>query len=260
MGNHTDHHHAQPSDTVDIIEELKRKVTLKDEELEQFIYTASHDLKSPLVAISGYVAQLKRDIDKGRFDRLPELASWISEVVQGMNHNINDLVELSRIGRITTPAEQMDIAGLALEIIGFQRQRIEAGGIKIEIEDSIPKISGDPVRIRQMLQILIKNAIHFGCDSEQPRISISGERQAETIMIRIEDNGRGIDPKYHQRIFELFQRLDPSTGGTGIGLTLARKIAEVHHGTIHVESTPGDGANFVISWPVPQHATIAALP
>lgn len=230
-----------------LIDELGRRNT----ELERFTYTVSHDLRSPLVTIRGFLGYLRQDAVSGEITRFDKDLKRIANAVDRMQSLLNDLLELSRIGRIINTAEDVPLKQVIDETIDLLTGPMETRKITLKVEENLPLIHGDHTRLIEIMQNLISNAIKFMGDQSHPLIEI-GTRGVDTDgkpIFFVRDNGMGIEPEYQERIFGLFNRLNPEIEGTGIGLTLVRRIVEVHGGRIWVESQPGNGATFLFSLP-----------
>ena len=239
------------TERVSLIKELEKR----NAELEQFTYTVSHDLRSPLVTIHGFLGYLHQDAVSGDLERLDKDISRITNAVDRMQILLNDLLELSRVGRIMNPPESLPFSQIVKETIDLLTGQLETNKVQVKVQDNLPTIYGDHTRLAEVLQNLLSNAVKFMGDQPEPLIEIgtAGLNQEDHKPIFfVRDNGIGIDPEYHERIFGLFNRLDASTEGTGIGLTLVRRIIEVHGGRIWVESQPGAGATFFFTLPVPE--------
>ena len=221
------------TERVDLIRELESQ----NAELERFTYTVSHDLRSPLVTIRGFLGYLKQDATSGDTNRFDKDLKRIANAVDRMQTLLNELLELSRIGRIVSPLENVlfeDIIKDAKEILAGP---LEAGNVKLELVGEFPYVHVDRLRLTEVIQNLLSNAIKFARDQKQPviRIGTKGVDEEDKPVFYIQDNGIGIDPRYHERIFGLFNRLNPEIEGTGIGLALVRRIIETHGGHIWVE-------------------------
>jgi PAS domain S-box-containing protein len=231
-----------------LISELEKR----NAELEQFTYTVSHDLRSPLVTIRGFLGYLHQDAVSGDLTRFDKDMNRIANAVDKMQVLLNDLLELSRVGRIMNPPEKTPFDQIVKETIDLMMGPLDERKVNVDIQENLPTIYGDRTRLLEVMQNLIDNAIKFMGDQPDPRIEIgtSGfdEKDNKPVFF-VRDNGIGIDPQYHKRIFGLFNRLDPTTEGTGIGLTLVRRIIEVHGGRIWVESQLGSGATFLFTLP-----------
>lgn len=223
----------------------------KNAELERFTYTVSHDLKSPLVTIVGFLGYLERDALGGNMERVRTGINRISGAAKKMEHLLSDLLELSRIGRIMNAPENMPFAEIVMEALDRVRGRIEAVGIEVLVQGELPIVYGDRVRLVEIVQNLLDNAAKFSSGREHPSIKIGsrGRDENQHHILFVCDNGIGIGPEFHERIFGLFNKLDPQMEGTGIGLTLVKRIVEVHGGRIWVESTPDNGSTFYFTLP-----------
>lgn len=229
------------------LQQTNRELARRNEEVEQFIYTISHDLKSPLVTIQSFLGFLKDDLKSGDHAAVEDSIKRLSAANSPMTDLIGDLLQLSRVGLKKLTFEQVDSAYIITEL----KESIESelgGEDKIVITTTLPTLICDRLKLSQGLDNLLRNAVRYGRSVEHPvLIEISAGETDSTYVFTIADNGPGIDPKYHEKIFGLFQRLDSSAGGTGVGLTIVKRVADLHHGMACVESSPGLGARFSIS-------------
>jgi signal transduction histidine kinase len=166
-----------------------------------------------------------------------------------MNDLINDLLQLSRIGRVTHQAEPVDVGQLVREIADYLQPRLEEAGATLDIAPDLPSVMADRVRLSEVFDNLLTNAIKYGCDGPNPRITMGSQIMEGEVRFFVRDNGPGIPADYHDRIFGLFQRLDSSREGTGVGLAIVARILQVLGGRAWVESAPGTGAAFWIALP-----------
>ena len=235
---------------------LINELETQNAELERFTYTVSHDLRSPLVTIRGFLGYLQQDATSGDLTRFNKDMTRIANAVDKMQDLLNDLLELSRIGRVINPPKDIPFGQIIRESIELISGAIERGRVEVKIQSDLPIIRGDHIRLVEVMQNLISNAIKFMGDQLNPRIEIgtAGLAQDGNPIFFVRDNGIGIERQYQERIFGLFNRLDPNIDGTGIGLTLVRRIIEVHNGKIWVESQPGQGASFLFTLPLAQAA------
>lgn len=232
------------------LEENKAEVEVKNAELERFAYTVSHDLKSPLVTIKGFLGFLQKDALAGNAERMQHDIEQISTATETMQRLLNELLELSRIGRLVNPPELIAFTELAHEAAALVAGQILQRGVSIEIAPDMPHAYGDRTRLMEVLQNLIDNAVKFMGAQPTPHIEIGAMQNGEETTYFVRDNGEGIKPAYHEKIFGLFERLHPKLEGTGIGLALAQRIVEVHGGQIWVESEgEGHGATFFFTLP-----------
>jgi signal transduction histidine kinase len=229
-------------------------------ELDRFIYTVSHDLKSPLVTLQGFASLLERDVQAGRTDRLLEFVQHIKSGVIQMARLIDDLLILSRAGHITRPPEPVDLADLSRKILRLHQLKIEECRIEVKIENGIPVINVDKELMADVIERLIANAISYGCRSASPHIRIGGHLAGGEARYFVNDSGPGIAAQYHQKIFELFERLDIGTDGTGAGLAIVKRAVEASGGRVWVESVPGQGATFWLAFPGELVVGVSGLP
>jgi|GEM_PF-621080 len=229
---------------------INENLEAKNAELERFTYTVSHDLKSPLVTIKGFLGYLERDSLEGDYQKFKQDVSRIETAVEKMQNLLKDLLELSRIGRLINPPVDIafnEIVADALEIVHGQ---IEEKNVTIEFKHNNEIMQCDRTRMVEVLQNLIDNAIKFMSSQTDPRIEIGTYKNEKNISVYyVKDNGIGIDPQFHENIFGLFNKLDTGSSGTGIGLALVKRIIEVHGGQIWVESQVGVGTTFYFTLP-----------
>jgi PAS domain S-box-containing protein len=226
-------------------EKLIDELEAKNEELERFTYTVSHDLKSPLVTINGFLGYLELDAASGNMERLKKDTQRIQDAVNKMQRLLNELLELSRIGRIKNESKLIPFEDLVREVVELLQGRIMERKIEVHFASNQSTVFGDKVRLLQVLQNLVDNAAKFMGDQPNPYIEIgqSGEEDGNPVFY-VKDNGVGIASEYHERIFGLFNKLDTKTEGTGVGLALVKRIIEFHGGRIWVESEMGKGSTF----------------
>jgi len=233
-------------------EQAKILLARSNTELEQFAYVASHDLQEPLRMISSYVQLLSRRY-KGRLDT--DADEFIAFAVDGtlrMQQLINDLLAYSRVGTRGKPLAPTDFEDVLSKAMTNLKVAIEESGAVVS-HDQLPMALADETQMVQLFQNLLGNAIKFRAE-EVPRIHVSARAEREEWVFAVRDNGIGIDPQFHERIFVLFQRLHgrDEYPGTGIGLTISKKIVERHGGRIWLESSAGAGTTFYFSVPKPK--------
>ncbi|MFT3891313.1 MAG: ATP-binding protein [Anaerolineales bacterium] len=237
---------------LELTEREKLIVQLKstNAELESFTYTVSHDLKAPLITINGFLNFLEKDALSGNAARIKADIVRISEATTKMHRLLTELLELSRIGRMMNEPETIPFADLLNDALSFVHGRLEAGRITVQTQPNLPIVRGDRRRLTEVLQNLLDNAAKYMGEQPNPCIEIGqrGERYGKPVFF-IKDNGIGIAPEHHDRIFGLFNKLDPTSEGTGIGLALIKKIIEFHKGRIWLESEVGKGSTFFFTLP-----------
>ena len=234
----------------DEIEAKNIELQTQNAELERFNYTVSHDLKAPLVTIKGFLGFLKKDIDTDSPEAMDRDIDQIGAAADKMTQLLDELLELSRVGRQMNAPEVRDLGLLVHEAVERVTMQIEARGVDLQIAADMPQVYCDPGRLHEVFQNLIDNSIKFMGDQEKPCIEIGAERENDWVHCWVRDNGIGIASKFHERVFELFDRLDTKIDGTGIGLALVKRIIEVHGGRIWVESAgEGHGSAFHFELP-----------
>ncbi|HTP10619.1 MAG TPA: ATP-binding protein [Anaerolineae bacterium] len=233
-------------------EDLIAELQAKNDELERFTYTVSHDLKAPLITVRGFLGLLEQDALAGEYERMRADIQRIKDATDRMRQLLDELLELSRIGRLMNLPKAVPFAVIAQEAIKLVHGRIEMRAVQIEIQPDLPVVWGDRARLVEVLQNLIDNACKFMGDQPDPRITIGrrGTDRDEKPIVFVRDNGIGIDPQYHETVFGLFNKLAARSEGTGVGLALVKRIIEVHGGKIWVESEPGKGATFCFTLPL----------
>ena len=236
-------------------EERERLITeleARSAEMERFTYTVSHDLKSPLITIQGFLGLLEKDAMAGDIAQMQRDITYIRTAASTMQRLLNELLELSRIGRVVNPLTEVSLSELAQEAVTLVSGQITARGVQVHIAPDLPVVVGDRPRLLEVLQNLLDNAVKFMGAQPQPCINFGVRQDAEETVCYVRDNGIGIAPRYHDKVFGLFERLDGASDGTGIGLTLVKRIMEVHGGRIWVESDgKGHGSTFCFTVPCP---------
>jgi signal transduction histidine kinase len=231
-----------------LIEELERR----NAELERFTYTVSHDLRSPLVTVRGFVDLLEKDVASDRPERVAADLGRIRGATTTMEALLRELLELSRVGRVMNPPERVSLADLAGEAVELLQESLRAAAMRVDVQPGLPEVYGDRARLREVLQNLVENAVKFRSGQGEPVVEIGWRPTSDGPVIYVRDNGVGIDPRYHQRVFGLFERLDPRVEGSGVGLALVKRIVEVHGGRVWVESEgEGRGSAFCFTLPSP---------
>lgn len=231
-----------------LIDELEGR----NAELERFTYTVSHDLRSPLVTIRGFLGYLRQDAVANDLNRFDKDMSRIAKAVDRMQELLNDLLELSRVGRIISPPIDIPFGAIVDETLNLINSQLNASQVELKVQPNLPVVRADPTRLIEIMQNLVSNAIKFMGDQAQPQIEIGydgPDRDGKAILF-VRDNGVGIEHQYHERIFGLFNRLDPSIDGTGVGLTLVKRIVEIYGGRIWVDSDLGRGSTFFFTLPM----------
>ncbi len=218
-------------------------------DLEQFAYVASHDLREPLRMVRSY-SRLLAERYQGRLDsKADDFLGFIVDGVTRMEDLIAGLLAYSRVGTRGRTFQPVECDAVLERALLNLRTAIEESGATVT-HDPLPRVMGDTTQIGQVLQNLIGNALRFGGDSA-PRVHVSAAGEGQEWVISVRDNGVGIAPEFHERIFQMFQRLHGPTEhpGSGMGLAICKRIVERHGGRIWVESRPGEGSVFCFTLP-----------
>jgi signal transduction histidine kinase len=240
-------------------ESLIRELEAKNAELERFGFAVTHDLKAPLVTIRGFADYLEKDARAGRTDRLAADAARITEAVAKLQRLLDELFELSRAGRPVGPPVAVPAEELVQEALRLVRGRAQATGARVEVTGPLPVVFGDRARLAQVMQNLLDNAMKFAADSGGPVVTVEArpEEGGQAVLV-VRDNGIGIETRHRDRVFELFEKLDPRAEGSGVGLALVRRIVESHGGRVWLESEgAGAGTSAVVSLPLAAPVAVA---
>ena len=241
---------TEREELINQLEKQKDELEQKNTELTQFTYTVSHDLKSPLVTINGYLGYIEQDAASGNMERLRKDTYRIQEAVKKMHALLTELLELSRIGRMMNAPVRVPFDDLVRDAMDTVHGQLEARHLTVRSQPDLPTVHGDRQRLTEVLQNLLDNAAKYMGDQTDPRIEIGQQgEEGDKPIFYIKDNGIGIAPEFHERIFGLFNKLDAQSDGTGIGLALVKRIVEIHGGRIWVESEVGKGATFYFTLP-----------
>ncbi len=235
------------ADLIRRTEELQRS----NEDLESFAYVASHDLRQPLRMISSYLSLLERLLG----DRLEQdgrdYLGFARDGAKRMDHLIQDLLDYARVGRRDRPPAEVPLQNVLEETLLHLDAALKDCGARLQRPDSLPTVRGDAGELQRLFLNLLSNALKYRSPHRPPEITLSVERQGSDWRFCLADNGIGIDPEFHDRIFGLFQRLHLQSqyDGTGIGLAVCKRIVDHHGGRIWVESAPDQGARFFFTLP-----------
>jgi light-regulated signal transduction histidine kinase (bacteriophytochrome) len=235
-----------------VAHELERRAAeleRSNSDLQEFAYVASHDLSEPLRMVSSYVQLLARRYQDKLDSDADEFIGFAVDGVNRMQRLIDDLLAYSRAGTAEYRFGAVDVGELVRDtLVGMQTTVAESGATVVAGE--LPEVWGDEGQLRQLFQNLIGNGIKFRADAP-PRVEVSAEREERGWLFRVSDNGIGIDPRHAQRIFSVFKRLHgrDEYPGSGIGLSICKRIVERHHGRISVERNPSGGSTFSFTIP-----------
>ena len=229
--------------------DMINKLKISNKELEQFAYVASHDLQEPLRMVSSFTQLLERRYKKQLDNDADDYIGFVVEGAKRMKQLIDDLLAFSRLNTESREFEPILMEVTLDDVLVNLKASIKENNAQIT-HDPLPCINGDPVQINQLLQNLIGNAIKFHGD-EPPKIHISAKKLGNEWLFSIKDNGIGINKRHQQQIFSIFKRLHTREEypGTGIGLSICKRIVERHGGHIWLESEPGEGSTFYFNIP-----------
>jgi signal transduction histidine kinase len=221
----------------------------KNAELDTFVYSVSHDLKAPLVTIQGMAGLLLEEYRS----QLPEEAARYLGRIQANAHQMEqlilDLLALSRIGREARAATAVSLAEVVDDVVADLAGPIRKRAIQL-VRGELLTLWGIRTQVEQVMGNLVGNAVKYLGDTSQGRVEVGAVDRGAFVECSVQDNGIGIDPAYHERIFEVFQRLkDVEVEGTGVGLAIVKRIVQASGGRIWVESAKGQGATFHFTWP-----------
>ncbi len=231
----------------DVTERKKAESALREQhaELERFSYAVSHDLKSPLITIKTFLAYLETDLQDNNQPGVNKDLEFIRNAADRMSQLLDELTNLSRVGRVKNPNEEVLLQQVVREALDLVAGRIAQRGATVKVTEEPVLLCGDRRRLVELFQNLLDNAAKFTQNQGFPEVEVGVESTGEGLRIFVRDNGVGFRPEQKEKLFGLFQRFDPSSEGSGIGLALARRIVLLHGGKIWAESDgPGKGATF----------------
>lgn len=228
-----------------------RELARSNEELEQFAYVASHDLREPLRMVKSYAELLSRRYSGKLGDDADEFIHYIVDGADRMRALMTDMLEYSRVDRRLSPIDADTEHALRIAMDNLALAIEQAGAVVTH--DRLPPVRCTPSQLAQLLQNLLDNAIKYRNEGP-PRVHVSAQSTEREVILCVRDEGIGFDPAHHDRIFGMFQRLHPhgTYPGTGMGLALCKKIVESHGGRIWGESEPGRGSAFYCAFPHPK--------
>jgi PAS domain S-box-containing protein len=232
-------------------EDLIARLEAQNAELERYAYTVSHDLKAPLITIKGFLGVLREDLADGDREAVDCDISRITRAADHMGLLLNDLLALSRVGRLVNPPGDVALEDLVSDAKEILSGKIKQTGVQLIVAPDLPILYGDGPRLAEVLQNLIDNALKYMGTQPQPRIEVGVRKEGDHTLCFVRDNGIGIMPEYHERVFGLFEQLDKTTEGSGVGLSLVKRIVELHGGRVWVQSSgEGHGSTFCFTVPL----------
>jgi len=233
------------------LNDLNEELAAKNRELETFTYSVSHDLKAPLRGIDGYSRLLLDDHAHSLNEEGRTFLHTVRRAATQMNQLIDDLLAYSRLERRPMQEGFVDLGALAKALLAERAVEIATRNAQVSVDVTCAGVTCDPDGLALALRNLLENALKFTREASQPAIQIGGRDGPNKCVLWIRDNGVGFDPKFHDRIFEIFQRLHRAEEypGTGVGLAIVRKAMERMGGRVWAESEPGKGASFFLEIP-----------
>ena len=227
---------------------LNKELISKNNEMEQFIYTVSHDLKSPLVTISGFANKLNTELADTLTERQTHRLNRIIDNINNMERLLSDLLELSKIVQQPIVITEIDVKQIILEQSQVLEDVITESEATINIADSFHTVKANERLLSEIMLNLLSNSIRYREPNRKLVVDIYSSQTDKSTIIHIKDNGIGIDPKYHDLVFAIFERLSTNEG-SGVGLTIVRTIMEKHKGRVSLESKLGEGCHFLLEFP-----------
>lgn len=237
-----------------LVAERTAEVEAANQELKDFVYSVSHDLRAPLRAINGFAgiisrhhAQLLDDEGRHYFDNISQASTHMGELIEG-------LLRYSRLGRKAFRSRAVDLNVLLADVRDNLAGRIQQLGATLILPEDLATVHAPPELLHSVFSNLIDNALTYHRPEEPPRITVASRREPDRVVLSVRDNGIGIAPEHHQKIFQIFQRLHAQDEypGTGIGLAIVAKCVDLMGGTIRVQSEPGRGSEFLVEIMNPQ--------
>jgi signal transduction histidine kinase len=241
-------------------ERLIGQLEARNAELARFNYSVTHDLRNPLTTIRNFIGVLEQDVAAGDESRLHHDLRHIDQAAAKLHLLLEDLQEYSKVEQVAMPCEEVEVAGLVGHVLAELAPVIDDRGIAVEVAADLPEVCGDRARLLVAVRHLLVNAFQHMGDQPQPRVEVGVRRDPAENVFFVRDNGKGIDPKFHDKVFGLFERLEPEASeGTGVGLALVKRVVEVHGGRIWVESK-GRGRGTAFCWTLPVNPPPTAPP
>lgn len=237
----------------DITEQKGAEENLRriNEELENFVHVVSHDLKTPIISIQGFASRLVKMRGNKMETKEREYLEQIRTSADRMELLVSDLLSLSRAGRVVSTFEEVSSLEIVTSAASSLRDRVKKNKIELVVAKNLPIIYCDGERIYQVFENLLSNAVKFAQGTRNPKIEVGYQEKGAFHQFYVKDNGIGIDPKYHRKVFEMFHRLKEAEDqeGSGLGLAIVHRIIDHHGGKVWVESEKAKGATFYFTLP-----------
>lgn len=237
-----------------LVSDRTSELKSKNDEMEWLLYTISHDLRAPLLTISGFLGFLREDMRAGNSRRVEDDLRVIETAVNSINAMLEDTLRISRIGRFLGSRDRVQFADIVNEALTLTREKLVSKGVDVVVDPDLPDVYVNRVRAVEVLVNLIDNSVKYMGDQRKPQIHIGCRKNGEAVFY-VRDNGIGIDPKHHSSVFRLFYKIDSRSEGTGAGLAIVKKIIETHGGRVWIESEPGKGCTVFFTLPSIKNST-----
>ena len=232
-------------------ERILKDLEIKSAEMERFVYAISHELRSPLATVQGFVSLLRDDIKERKDEEeVNHDLKFIENGVTTMEHLLRESLDITRIGRVENPPGDIPFGEIVQEALKQTAAQIKSSGVEVAVAEGFPGVHVDRMRIMEVLLNLIENSTKYLGDQPQPKIAIGHRKEGEETIFFVQDNGIGLDKSQHEKVFELFYKVDKDSTGAGTGLAIVRRIIEVHNGRIWIESEKGKGCTVCFTLPV----------
>jgi PAS domain S-box-containing protein len=241
---------------IGVIQDITEQKRVEDElnrknfEVEQFLYTVSHDLRTPLVTVKTFMGYLEKDMVAGNRDQLAQDIMYINSAAEKMKLLLDELLEFSRIDRVGSPPVTITFRDILNDVLDILAGAITERAVHVQLPDTDLMLFGDYPRLCQLWQNLVENAIKYSRDGVVAAIDIGWQQEHGETVFFVRDNGIGIDTRYHGKIFGVFEKLEPKSPGAGLGLSMVKRIVEKNGGRIWVESD-GEGTGSCFRFTLP---------
>ena len=232
------------------VKERTAELEARNAEMERFVYTVSHELRSPLISVGGVVGFMKNDLKDGDTRRIEADLMLIENAVARMDQLLSETLELSRIGRVANPPQESSFGEIVREALDQIADKIRSKNVVVSVASDLPMVNVDRTRILEVMVNLIENSLKHMGNEALPKIEIGYRSDGSETVFYVNDNGIGIDPSQHDKVFELFYKVDKKSEGTGAGLAIVKRIIEVHGGRVWIESELGKGCTVCFTLPL----------
>ncbi|MBD1401835.1 sensor histidine kinase [Pelovirga terrestris] len=233
-----------------VLKQTQGQLQRKNDEIKQYASIIAHDFNSPLITINAFVGQIEKDLEGGRSDEIESNLTFIKEAGQKLKQLLDGLMQITAIDRVESPPENIHYTELIATCLATLAGPLQQRGVNVTIDETALTLTGDRLQLGQIWQNLIENAIKYMGDQLHPHIVVGATPEGHDVVFYVRDNGIGIKPEHAERVFQLFTQLSKNNPGTGLGLSLVKKIVERYQGKVRVESAGiGKGSCFRFTLP-----------